>query len=70
MNEGWIWVVNSRLRNSRKRHYFMGSISLCRKYFLVGHPELEQGNDSPDNCAACRRELKKRRDKSGEQSKD
>lgn len=59
--EGWTW-----LGNSRKWHYFVGDRSLCRKWGLFATPKLQQGNDdSPDNCAECRRRLKKRQAKKG-----
>lgn len=56
MKEGWGFPGRSK-----KAHYFVDSMSLCRKWgFYYG--SLEQGNDdSPDNCAACRRELAKRK---------
>ncbi len=43
---------------SRKWHYFINTMSLCRKYgFYQGY--LEQANDdSPDNCSACRKAKK------------
>jgi len=55
MTEGWGFP------RSRKAHYFVDGMSLCNKYgFYRG--SLEQGNDdSPDNCAACRRKLAKRK---------
>lgn len=57
--EGWTWVYGSR-----KWHYFIEGMSLCRKWALLGNPSLEQGNDdSPDNCTACRKILEKRRKK-------
>jgi hypothetical protein len=52
--EGWTW-----LQNSTKWHYFVDKRSLCGKWELWGDDELEQGNnDSKDNCATCKRELK------------
>jgi hypothetical protein len=57
MAEGWTWLINSK-----KWHYFVNGRSLCGKFGLIGRPELEQGNDdSPDNCTACRKKLKKRK---------
>lgn len=46
---------------SKKAHYFVDSMSLCRRWgFYYG--SLEQGNDdSPDSCAACMRKLAKRK---------
>lgn len=56
--EGWAW-----LSNSPKWHYFVAGRSLCGKWLMVSG-DLEQGKDnSPDNCAICRRELKKRQAK-------
>ena len=53
--EGWGFPSNSR-----KAHYFVGVRSLCGRWLFFG--SLELGNDdSPDNCLACRRKLKKRR---------
>jgi len=53
--EGWGWPANSR-----KAHYFVDGLSLCGRWGYFG--EVEQGNDdSPDNCAVCKRLLKKRR---------
>jgi len=57
MNEGWTWLINSR-----KWHYFRDSRSLCGKFALFDpmSGDLERGNDdSPDNCAACKRKLEK-----------
>jgi len=59
MSEGWGW-----LHNSRKWHYFVGKTSLCGKWWApwIGD-DLEQGNDdSSDNCAECKRRLKRRRE--------
>ncbi len=55
MEEGWTWLINSK-----KWHYFdKDGRSLCGRWLTFGR-EFEQGNDnSPDNCKACRRELKK-----------
>lgn len=54
--EGWTWI-----RNSPKWHYFVDKLSLCRKFMLLQQPnDFEQGNnDSPDNCALCRKKLAK-----------
>ena len=55
MKEGWTWLFNAR-----KWHYFRDGQSLCKKWGLLGSRDLEQGNDnSPDNCATCRKILKK-----------
>ena len=50
---GWAWPLNSR-----KAHYFNDCRSLCGKMLFFG--KTEQGNDnSPDNCAACKKKLLK-----------
>ena len=58
INEGWTWLVNSR-----KWHYFtQDKLSLCGKFMLLSLGALEAGNDdSPDNCAACKKKLAKRK---------
>lgn len=59
--EGWAWPSNAR-----KAHYYGNdSRSLCGKWLLFpgmqGQPE--QGNDdSPDNCAGCRKALKAKKE--------
>jgi len=56
--EGWGFPAGSR-----KAHYFVGSMSLCRRWGFYFGP-LEQGNDgSPDNCPACMKALVKRKAK-------
>jgi hypothetical protein len=46
---------------SRKAHYFVDMMSLCRKWGFYNGP-LEQGNDdSIYNCAECKRLLAKRK---------
>lgn len=58
MREGWNWLFNSS-----KWHYFREGRSLCGKWMTLGNPEYQQGNDnSPDNCAACKRKLLKERE--------
>ena len=55
VKEGWTWVVGSP-----KWHYIRDHVSICRKWLLLGDPELEQGNDtSADNCKACRKKLER-----------
>jgi hypothetical protein len=56
LKEGWGFPGKSN-----KAHYFIEGRSLCRKWgFYLG--ELEQGKDeSPDNCAECKRALTKRK---------
>lgn len=57
MDEGWTW-----LSNARKWHYFVDKKSLCSKWEIWTDDGLEEGkDDSPDNCVACKRKLKKRR---------
>lgn len=56
--EGWGFPGTSK-----KAHYFVDATSLCRKWGFYFGP-LEQGNDnSLDNCAACMKELAKRKAK-------
>lgn len=58
--EGWTW-----LQNSRKWHYFRDTRSLCGKWSYLGLDNFEkEGDDSPDNCAECRRKRKKERENS------
>jgi len=53
--EGWGFP-----NNSRKAHYFVDSMSLCRRYgFYYGDLELGN-NNSPDNCSVCAKLLAKR----------
>jgi len=56
IKEGWGFPAGSR-----KAHYFVDSMSLCRRWgFYYG--SLEQGNDnSPDNCPTCMKALAKRK---------
>ena len=55
--EGWGFPLLSR-----KAHYFMRGRSLCGKWGFFG--EVEPGNDdSPDNCAECKKKLQKRNKK-------
>ena len=43
---------------SKKAHYFIGSMSLCRRWMFTG--ELEDSQHShPDNCQACCKKLTK-----------
>jgi len=56
VSEGWGWLLNSR-----KWHYFVEGHALCGRWFAPWLKELEHGKDDhPDNCAACKRKLKKR----------
>ena len=55
VKEGWGYSPHI----SKKWHYFVNGTSLCRKIGFF-HGELEQGNDdSPDNCTACKKALKR-----------
>ena len=57
IKEGWAWTFGSR-----KWHYVINNESLCGKWLFPGNPMLEQdGDDSPDNCAECRRRRKKKK---------
>jgi len=57
--EGWTWLYNSK-----KWHYFKDGMSLCGKFMLLKSDKLEQGNDdSLDNCAICKKTLKKQNEK-------
>ena len=54
---GWWWPFNSR-----KAHYIPNGRghSLCMKWSTLGQVTVDEGNDnSPDNCAECRRRLAK-----------
>lgn len=45
---------------SQKWHYYRDGRSLCGRYGWIGALNFEQGNDqSPDNCAACRKKREK-----------
>ena len=49
--EGWKFV-----EGARKWHYFRSQRALCGKWACFGREGFEQGNDeSPENCAECRR---------------
>jgi len=57
--EGWTFVIGSP-----KWHYVRNHRSLCNRWGLPLLSEnsegIEQGNnDSPDNCATCRKKLEK-----------
>jgi len=60
--EGWAFV-NYGYGVTRKAHYIGENCrSLCGRYIWIG--PVEQGNDnSSDNCAICKRKLKKLREK-------
>jgi len=49
-------------RLSKKAHYFVDGRSLCGKWLFTG--DLEDSNDdSPDNCTACKKAVRKLREK-------
>ncbi len=53
--QGWTWFTNAK-----KRHYFVDKLILCGRYALFTHPQdgyETDNNNSPDNCAACKRKL-------------
>lgn len=61
MQRGWDWLTNSK-----KEHYFMeNGISLCGKWAkLSGSADSVDGaDDAPENCAECRRKIKKLRER-------
>lgn len=64
---GWFWPPSG----TRKAHYFNGSgQAVCVKYMLWPgvfedlHPRNfeDHGDDSPDNCAACKKAVAKLRE--------
>lgn len=52
IKEGWGFPGNSR-----KAHYFVDYMSLCRKWLFKGSLEVDTGKTSPDDCAICRKKL-------------
>lgn len=49
----WRWI-----RDSNKRHYFVGGQSLCGKRLGLRFGKLEMDNDeSNDNCTVCKKIL-------------
>ncbi len=55
------WGVPGTGRRIRKAHYFVDGRSLCREWRFSRGP-LGHGNDeSPDNCAECKRTLLKQK---------
>jgi hypothetical protein len=62
LTEGWTWLINSR-----KWHYFVEKRSLCKKWTILGNPELEPSNKDDDknsiNCKPCIKKLSKRNEK-------
>jgi len=59
--EGWGPVTNAGTgMQSKKWHYFKDHRALCGRWMRFSDKDLEQGKDnSPDNCAECRRRLLK-----------
>lgn len=58
--EGWAWLLNSR-----KYHFFTSTEnkSLCGKFMLFALPSKlgpDDGINSKEDCAACRRALNQR----------
>lgn len=52
---GWGYLINAS-----KWHYFVDSRSLCGRWLCLNSRSLEDKNDdSPDNCRACVRKVKK-----------
>ncbi len=52
--EGWTYMANA----PRRWHYFRGGRALCGRWMMLKHPSegYEVDNDdSPDNCAECKR---------------
>lgn len=49
---GWGWPLRSR-----KAHYFVATMSMCRRWSYAGALTNEQGGKGPDDCVACRRLL-------------
>lgn len=58
VEDGWKWPPNSR-----KAHFFRGSMSLCHNWMYSGPNTGNQEGGSPDDCKTCSRmrasELKK-----------
>ena len=60
--KGWNW-----LSNTPKWHYFLDGRSLCGKWLGLGLGKTcdddPKTDNSPDNCAACRKKVAKVREK-------
>jgi hypothetical protein len=57
--EGWAFP-----RVSNKAHYFLeNGMSLCNKYGFYHGPKEQGNDDSPDNCTACKKALKRLRER-------
>lgn len=58
--EGWGFPP----RGSNKAHYFLeNGMSLCGKYGFYRGPKEQDLDDSPDNCTACKKALKRLRER-------
>jgi hypothetical protein len=56
--EGWVWFLNSK-----KAHYVKEHRALCGRWLYLGNSYEQGKDDSPDNCAECKRRLLKIRGK-------
>jgi hypothetical protein len=57
--EGWGFP-----RGSKKAHYFLeNGMSLCNKYGFYRGLKEQGLDDSPDNCTACKKALKRLRER-------
>jgi hypothetical protein len=54
LTEGWVWFFNSR-----KAHYIKEHRALCGRWLYLGSGYEQGKDDSPDNCAECKRKLQK-----------
>lgn len=65
---GWGWPMASR-----KAHYFINGMSLCRKWMYTGTLTQNQSSErGPDDCAECHRKqapAETRKPPSGEEPK-
>jgi len=46
--------------NASKWHYFVESRSLCGRWMCFGTELSDEAHDSPDNCKACVKMLRKK----------
>lgn len=56
LKEGWGFPLLSK-----KSHFFINGMSLCRKWMYAGHLE-DPTSSSPDDCAQCKKLLAKHRE--------
>ena len=63
MSEGWV-----SLSNSRKFHYVIDKMTLCKKFLYMGNTfeGVWTGNATTDDCAACVKNLQKMKPKTDE----